>query len=336
MATVVTGAGAALPGDSGPRDLTDTTVRPPDPVDPATRLPGRGLRYKDRATRLALCAASDALRDARLLTDGGLTVPGASIAVVASSNLGNLDTVCRVVDTIAADGASGTSPMDLPNASSNVVASSVAIRFGLRGPNLMVCNGATSGLDAIHWATTMIVSGRASGVLVLGVEPDHPVARRLSGHDRVLDGAAAVVVEDAETARRRGAPVRLRLGGYTRAPGMRACLHRLAALHGSPPTAWYVPQTRPGTPHERWLPGVDRHDLCAVWGASGGALGVLQVVAAIGRFDAGEVGTAYAVNGDDDQDAVAALLMASPDAPEGVLACDQPRLRPRSPAGDTS
>jgi monoamine oxidase len=38
--------------------------------------------------------------------------------------------------------------MDLPNASSNVVASSVAIRFGLRGPNLMLCNGATSGLDA--------------------------------------------------------------------------------------------------------------------------------------------------------------------------------------------
>ena len=313
MAIVATGAGAALPGDSRPQDLADAVIRPQRPVDAATRVPGRGLRYKDRATRLALCAAYDALRDAQLLTDGGLTVPGESIAVVASSNLGNLDTVCRVVDTIAAEGASRTSPMDLPNASSNVIASSVAIRFGLRGPNLMVCNGATSGLDAVHWAITMIVAGRARGVLVLGVEPHHEVARRLSGREQVLDAAAAVFLEDTESAKRRGVPVRLRLGGYTRTTGVRECLSRLMASNSSQPTDWYVPEAAPGTLREEWLPGVDRHDLAAVWGASSGALGVLQVVAAIGRFDTGAVGTAYAVNGGDHQDATAGLIMASPE-----------------------
>ena len=197
-AAVVTGTGVALAD-----------------VDPAAVLGRRGLLYKDRATQLALCAARGALVDAELLDEEGLAVPGESVGVVVSSNLGNLDTVCAVAATIAAETVARISPMDLPNASSNVVASTLAIRFGLRGPNLMLCNGATGGVDAVYWADVVIRAGRAERVLVVEVETRNEVVERLVGSsDGLLDGAAALVVEDGEAARARGAePLAAAIGG---------------------------------------------------------------------------------------------------------------------------
>ncbi len=192
---LVTGVGLALPGVDGPADLLRTGPTGGEPqVDPAARLGKRGLRYKDRASQLALCAAADGLRAAGLLTDA-LTVPGTTVGVVASSNLGNLDTVCEVADGIKETGVDGISPMGLPNASSNVIASTVAIRYGLRGPNLMVCNGATSGLDAVHWAASSLAAGRAERFVVIGVETDNRYVRGLLGDPagQLLDGAVALV-----------------------------------------------------------------------------------------------------------------------------------------------
>ncbi|MEU9385167.1 beta-ketoacyl synthase N-terminal-like domain-containing protein, partial [Streptomyces sp. NPDC048279] len=151
---VITGLGSAVRGVTGPGGLLDPL--PPDlrrAADPVSRLSGRGLRYKDRATKLAMVAARDALRTAALTDDAGdLTVPGESVGVSASTNYGNVDTVCETVRTIADDSYLATSPMMLPATSSNVVASWVAITHGLRGVNLTLCNGPTSGLDAVNWA----------------------------------------------------------------------------------------------------------------------------------------------------------------------------------------
>lgn len=237
----VTGVGLALPGVRGladlagrgegpdpaaPLDRTEPVDRP-EPVDPAALIGKRGLRYKDRATQLALCAASSALADAGLLAEGEkLTVPGDSVGVVVSSNLGNLDTVCRVASTIRDEGVAGTSPMDLPNASSNVIASSVAIRFGLRGPNLMVCNGVTSGLDAVYWAATLIRAGRIERALVIGVETSNEAVERLTriGDGSLLDGAAALVLgptgNDSSGPDRASGPARaFRSGRFSGASG---------------------------------------------------------------------------------------------------------------------
>ncbi|WP_281048125.1 beta-ketoacyl synthase N-terminal-like domain-containing protein, partial [Streptomyces himastatinicus] len=137
-AVVVTGVGLALPGADTPDALlrgAHAPGRAPGPFDTGARIGRRGHRYKDRATQLALCAALDALRDAALVpadsADGGeLTVPGDTVGVVASSNLGNLDTACLTAAAIAEDSARSLSPMSLPNASSNVIASWIAIRHG--------------------------------------------------------------------------------------------------------------------------------------------------------------------------------------------------------------
>jgi 3-oxoacyl-[acyl-carrier-protein] synthase II len=281
---VVSGAAVLLPGADTVRALAEGPAEGGAPVEPAEHVGRKGLRYKDRATQLGYCLTAAALKDAGLLGDDGLTCAPESVGVVASSNFGNLDTVARALDTIREETVTATSPMDLPNASSNVIASSAAIRYGLRGPNLMVCNGETSGLDAVHWATTMIVAGRAERVLVLGVEPDNDVVRSLLGGTRAVDGGAALVLESRAAAERRSATVRAVLGPYTRSAGTPA----------------------PG--------GARRWELPEHLGRASGAHGVLQCAAAVGWFDAGERGPVHAVAGTAADDASAGLLLMAPEA----------------------
>ncbi|MET8093891.1 beta-ketoacyl synthase N-terminal-like domain-containing protein [Micromonospora sp. NPDC005220] len=278
--TAVTGYSLVLPGAPAPADLFSAgygreTDR--EPVDPAARLGRKGLRYKDRATQLALCAAQDALADAGLLAGGELTAAASDVAVVVSSNLGNVDTVCRVAGTIAAESARAVSAMDTANASSNIVASEVAIRFGLRGPNVMLCNGATSGLDAIGWGVRMLRAGRARHVLVVGVEPANDVARRLARADRVVDGGAALVLEMPETASARSARAKLHVRRYLRTGSVPECLDRLGATAGQASELVLGPEGPDGA-------GEAAHDLSRTLGRCSGALGVLQAVAAIGWF----------------------------------------------------
>lgn len=309
--TVVTGVGLALAGVETAGDVLNRTAGGIPPVDPAARIGKKGLRYKDRATQLALVAADDALRDAGLRDGAGrdavLTVPPASVAVVVSSNFGNLDSVCEVVRVIAEEQSTRlVSPITTPNLSSNVIASEVAIRFALRGPNLMVCNGATSGLDAVYWAKTWLGSERATHVLVLGVETDNPIVRELVGTDHVLDGAAAIVLERAGTAAGRGATVHAELGRYVRTSGVHTALSALGA-DGADAAGWYLPEG--GRVADGVLPGTARFDLSTTWGRASGALGVLQCVSAIGQFAAGTTGPLYAVSGADSDDAAAGILL---------------------------
>ena len=310
--TAVTGVGLAMPGVRTVRELLAGRPQDAAAVDPAARLGKKGLRYKDRATQLALVCADEALRDAGLLGDDGLTVPGESVAVLIASNYGNVDTVCAIVETIAAEGsAGGLSPMDTPNASSNVIASTLAVKYGLRGPNLMLCNGPTSGLDAFRWAAALIRSGRADRALVLGVEPDNEAVRRLAGTDRMVDGAAAVVVERQGLGPARGVAELAELGGTARTAGVRSCLGRLGS---DAPAVWFGPGegTDPdgGAPP---LPQVRQYDLAGEWGESSAALGVLQCAGAVGWFAAGGAGTVYAVAGRDGDDACAGLVLRAPE-----------------------
>jgi 3-oxoacyl-[acyl-carrier-protein] synthase II len=306
----ITGRGFAMAGVNSPPNLMVASTRALPAADPARRLGKKGLRYKDRATQLAYSAAADVLRESGLLDENGLTVASETIGVIASSNLGNADTVCRVVDTLREETVTGTSPMDLPNASSNVIATSVAIRFGLRGPNLMVCNGDNSGVDAVFLATTMIAAGRVERVLVLGVEPDSEPARKLLGAGRVLDGAVALLVESDAAATERGARPLGTVAGHARAADLAACLAKLGELDPNPPALWQVPAGGRAVVGPELLEGVPRFDLTHTWGASSGALGVLQCAAAVEWFGGGGTGPVYVTSGTGATEGVAGLVLS--------------------------
>ncbi|WDF43621.1 beta-ketoacyl synthase N-terminal-like domain-containing protein [Streptomyces sp. T12] len=301
---VVTAIGLALPGVATYGDLLGP-LPGEGGFDPATGLSGRDLRHKDRASRLALRAAEFALHDASL-TDATFTGAADATAVVVSTNLGNADSVCEAADTIAREGVRGLSPQGLPQTSSNVIAGWVAIRYGLRGPNLTVCNGTTSGLDALAWARNLIVAGRAEAAVVVGVEPANDVTAKLLG-EQSTDAAVAVVLEPADAAARRGARPRATITGYARARDLAVALASAGVTEERSVGLWLGDEADAGA--AQLLAATRRIDLEAQLGPLSGALGVLQCAAAAAHFEGGATGNVLATSGGPHHDAAATLLL---------------------------
>lgn len=238
---------------------SDTT--PACSPDEAHGLLGRkGLLFKEPAVRMAMCAVHKAFG----LPPGRPTepVPGAAgTAVVVSSNLGNVATVCDIVDQVRAGGLRGVSPMQAPNASSNIIASSIAIRYGFTGPNLMVCSGATGGLDAVRLGALLVRAGRTHRAVVVGAEPADEVATELRAAAGLPPGpsaglAACVVL----TAAQRPDRVRLR------------SVHRHRSPEATPAAGL--------APLRIFCDDVAHPELAAVLGSGYGATGVLQTALA--------------------------------------------------------
>lgn len=303
---VVTGIGLALPGVARYGDLLGP-LPGEGGFDPATGLSGREMRHKDHASRLALRAAESVLHDADL-TDATATFTGVadSTAVVVSTNLGNVNSVCAATDTIARAGVRGLSPLGLPQTSSNVIAGWVAIRYRLRGPNLTVCNGVTSGLDALAWARNLIVARRAEAAVVVGVEPANDVTTKLLG-EQSTDAAVAVVLEPADTAAFRGARPRATITGYARARDLAAALTCAGVAEEESVGLWLVDEAGAGA--GQLLAATRRIDLESQLGPLSGALGVLQCAAAAAHFECGATANVVAAAGSPRHDAAAALLL---------------------------
>lgn len=225
QAILISGHGWEIPVFAGHDSLAEgLRAGPAAPHFTPERLLGKkGLRYKERSTLLALCAASRALADAGFAKADTVSLRDDGFGVVVATNTCNLDTVCQAAETIHRQHVNATSAMDLPNASSNVVSAAIAIRFGLRALNLTVCTGASSSLDALVLAANAIRNGRARRMLVVGVEVDGPAARSLlagrrlaegGGLPALLEGAGAVVLERTDDANARGACCHGTVAGY--------------------------------------------------------------------------------------------------------------------------
>jgi 3-oxoacyl-[acyl-carrier-protein] synthase II len=260
----VTGWAVHVPGEDLSGLVPGLRGSPAPPAEHAHELLGRrGLLAKEPATRLALCAVHRALGLAAGAPPGRAGSPDPATAVVAASNLGNVATVCDMARTVLHGSVRDVSPMDAPNASSNVIASSVAIWFRLGGPNLMVCSGATSGLDAAALGRLLLRAGRARRVVVVGAEPDDEDAAALQPGLRAA--AAAVVLEPG------GVPgwPRLELG-------------RHAAARPEPTAPTLIGPAGPGARALRVI------DLTSRLGDTSGALGVLQLALGAALVAAGE------------------------------------------------
>jgi 3-oxoacyl-[acyl-carrier-protein] synthase II len=189
-------------------------------------LRGRNLRPLDRTSRLVTSAAQLALNNS-----------GWSESMRNDEEVGLvLGTMFCSVHTISAFdrralevGPAYASPMDFSNTVINAAAGQTAIMHKLRGINSTISTGTTSGLQAIAYATEVIRSGRARALLAGGADElcfesfygfdragllcrsdrsagDFPIPfdKRRNGF-ALGEGAALLMLENAEFARRRGA-----------------------------------------------------------------------------------------------------------------------------------
>ena len=199
----------------------------------------KDLRRMDRAILLALCAAREALEDARLSGAIGSAVDRDRIGVAIGSGIGGIHTLTEQDRIYTAKGPSRISPFFIPMTLANMAAGLVAIHHGLRGPNLCHVTACASGAHAIGESLRLLRAGEADAMVVGATEAalvdlviagfhnmgalskrnaEPTRASRPFDLDRdgfvMGEGAALLVLERAEHARARGARVRAKLLGY--------------------------------------------------------------------------------------------------------------------------
>jgi 3-oxoacyl-[acyl-carrier-protein] synthase II len=222
-----------LPADWAPVPLP-VQIAAPAAVDPATVLDRVQARRLDRCEQLAIVAAREAWAHA-----GSPEVDPDRLAVVVSSGIGGVASTIAAYDIMNDKGWQRLSPYTVPMLMPNGAAGWIAIELNARAEVHTTVSACASGAEAIGYAIDIIRAGRADVVLAGGTEaaiiPLNVAAfaamRALStrndeperasrpfdkGRDGFLlgEGAGMVVVESAEHAARRGAPVHAIAAGF--------------------------------------------------------------------------------------------------------------------------
>nr|AXE72917.1 beta-ketoacyl synthase [uncultured bacterium] len=189
-------------------------------------LPGRLLPQTDHMTRLALVAADWALADAGVRLD---EFPEFDMGVITASSSGGFEFGQRELQNLWSKGGQYVSAYQSFAWFYAVNTGQISIRRGMRGPSGVLVSDQAGGLDAIAQARRKIREGRrlivsggvdgsicpwgwaaqlASGRLSTSDEPDLaylPFDARAKGYVPG-EGGAILIMEDADAARRRGAP----------------------------------------------------------------------------------------------------------------------------------
>ena len=211
-------------------------------------LPAKEARRMDEFMHYGIAAGVQAMADSGLdLARIDLDRAG----VIMGSGIGGLQTIeDQHNDFLAAQSPRKISPFFVPSTIINMIAGHLSIRFGLRGPNLGVVTACTTSTHALGLALRTIQYGDADLVLAGGSEMattrmglggfgqakalstrnDSPqAASRPWDKDRdgfvLSDGGGAVMLEELEHARARGARIYAELAGF----GMSGDAHHITA-----------------------------------------------------------------------------------------------------------
>ncbi len=194
-------------------------------------------RRLDPIIHFAVSAAGQAIDDAGLGQDTGLDHRRAGVLIGAG--MGGMRTMIDEYNKLLAKGPSSISPFFIPSIITNMSGGMVALKYHFTGPNFSISSACASGNHAIGEAAAIIRRGAAdvmicgateASIVELGIggfaamramstrndDPQHacrPFDRTRDGFV-MGEGAAVLVLESLEHARRRGARIYAELTGY--------------------------------------------------------------------------------------------------------------------------
>jgi len=152
----------SVPTGSGPMELSALMA---DTAPLKDLVPPKALRRMDHFTRMGLLGAHLALADAGLGSSG---LEG--LAVVLASGYGATATTYALLDSIIADGDTGSSPTHFSSSLHNACPANIAILLGATGPNLTVSQFDLSVPSALLSAQRWLLDGRVDRVLFGAVD----------------------------------------------------------------------------------------------------------------------------------------------------------------------
>jgi 3-oxoacyl-[acyl-carrier-protein] synthase II len=210
-------------------------------------MPAKEARKMDLFVQYGMVAAIQAIRDAGLDME---QEDGERIGAAIGSGIGGLTNIEENHRKLLESGPRKLSPFFVPSTIINMIAGNLAIMYGLKGPNFATVSACTTGTHNIGFAAqqiqlgvadVMIAGGAEKGSTPLGMggfaaaralstrNDDPQAASRPWDRERdgfVLgDGAGAVVLEEYQRAKARGATIYAELVGY----GMSDDAHHMTA-----------------------------------------------------------------------------------------------------------
>ncbi|HEC1558873.1 TPA: beta-ketoacyl-ACP synthase II [Campylobacter upsaliensis] len=214
--------------------------------DPLDVVDGKEVKKIDRFIQLGLKAAREAMEDANF----DETLDKEEFGVVSAAGIGGLPNIEKNSIICEEKGPRKISPFFIPSALVNMLGGLVSIEHALKGPNISCVTACAAGTHAIGEAYKSIVLGTADKMLVVGAEAaicpvgiggfasmralstrndDPKRASRPFDKERdgfvMGEGAGALVFEEYEVAKKRGAKIYAELVGF----GESADAHHITA-----------------------------------------------------------------------------------------------------------
>jgi 3-oxoacyl-[acyl-carrier-protein] synthase II len=207
-------------------------------------------RKLDRFSQIALVAADEAVRSARLTEEG---IDRDRVGVIWGSGIGGMITFIEEMKNFnAGDGTPRFNPFFIPKLILDIASGHISMKYSFRGPNFSTVSACASSTNSIIDAFNYIRMGKADAFICGGSEAvvteagiggfnamkalsernnDPKTASRpfdLNRDGFVLgEGAGAIVLEEYEHAKRRGATIIAEVAGG----GLSADAYHLTAPH---------------------------------------------------------------------------------------------------------
>ena len=222
--------------------------------DPTRYMPLKDVKRHDRFLLYGIGAGSEALKDAGWDAENFSEEEKERAGILIGSGFGGLQTVHEMALSFNEFGMKKISPFLIPASLINMIAGNLSIKFGLKGPNLACVTACSTGNHAIGEASRLIADGDADIMLAGGAEAvvnplglagfakmraitaeyndepekaSRPWDKKRSGFV-MSEGAAALVLEELEHAKKRGAKIYAEIAGY----GMSSDAYHITAPSG--------------------------------------------------------------------------------------------------------
>ena len=204
--------------------------------EPVALFGTRDARKMDRFTQFATAATLEAVEHASLKIDESNRD---RIGILIGTGIGGISSLLEQYDVMRERGPERVSPFLIPMMISDGAAGNIAIRLGVRGPNMSLATACASGTNALGEAVEMIRRGSAdvmiagaseaainaiamagmNSMTALSTRNDEPLrASRPFDKDRdgfmMGEGAGVLILESLEYAQARGANILCEFSGY--------------------------------------------------------------------------------------------------------------------------
>lgn len=203
--------------------------------EPSNFIDKKESKRMDRYTQFAIISADEAIKDSKLDLN---TINKERVGVMFGSGIGGLCTIESQIRNLVAKGPNRVSPLTIPMAISNIASGTIAIKYGILGSTLSLTSACATSTHCIGEAyrnikdgylDIIVAGGAEASICEFGIAGFQSLTALSRSEDRnrasipfdkdrngfvMGEGAGALILEDLDSALKRGAKIYAEVIGY--------------------------------------------------------------------------------------------------------------------------